>query len=150
MIVVLDIDETLIHSGDDVIDNYDFILSNNWKVRKRPHLDFFLNKLFTTFHVGFWSAGSTPYITEVLSYILNPNQIPEFIFTFNDCMNQKSYPIKPLKLIQPEIYLNVLLIDDNPENIVLNPHQSYKIEAWEDDINDKHLLECLEYLMNFK
>lgn len=79
-LIVLDLDETLIHStteflGDDreILFNFrDVQTGKEYIVYKRPYADEFLQYCFANFHVGVFTAGDSEYAGKVCSKTL-PN-----------------------------------------------------------------------------
>jgi len=95
MLLVLDIDDTLIHPGDHSEQETippDFLFhdfNGAHPIFKRPGLDAFLKDVFDHYWVGFWSAGRDDYVQRVLQHILEPNQEPEFIFSRGQCIQDE-------------------------------------------------------------
>jgi hypothetical protein len=119
-LVILDLDETLCCARKFPLQtSLPFTCPKNmFYVYERPHVREFLKFVFEHFTVGFWSAGSPLYVQDVLSYLLAPNQIPEFIFTSEHCLfpepeNKDSIrtAVKPLRIIAPCLD-NIVHIDD--------------------------------------
>lgn len=116
MSIVLDIDETLVHTEEDmetfdaelksdpilVEDLYDVHLDQGeyrmWGT-KRPHLDEFLLFCFSYFkNVCVWSAGHTDYVHAIVRKIFSSFREPDVIYTFDDCTEtDEGYWIKPLQ-----------------------------------------------------
>lgn len=136
-LVILDIDQTMIHSVN--YDEYmvyktfnnhrhpriDFRLilkdGSDFVVSIRPGLDEFLRYVFANFRVAVWTAAQKEYAHEVLQRILTPLQYHQlaFIFTSRECAWSKKYtgPTKPAyRILQllPDLDLSrTVLCDDN-------------------------------------
>ncbi len=89
-LLLLDIDETLVHAAD--VDDpippvVDFHALGQYPVMKRPFLGDFLGWCFNSvlFKTAFWSAGGELYVGDVLKNILDPKHQPEFVFTHAKC-----------------------------------------------------------------
>ncbi len=115
--IILDIDETLVHTEDDMthldemgvlthptLAGETYIISldeGNTKMwgTKRPHLDEFLLFCFTYFDkVCVWSAGQKDYVHTLVDHLFAPFQKPHIVFTFDDCIqNEEEDWIKPLE-----------------------------------------------------
>jgi len=71
--VVLDLDETLIHAEHKYV-NCDketpFCQFENYNIFKRPHLDVFLQTVFTTYDVYIWTAAYKSYAKFILKHLL--------------------------------------------------------------------------------
>lgn len=115
--IVLDVDETLVHTEEDMKSLVESdILSNPnlsgdayiisledgkmemWGT-KRPHLDEFLLFCFTYFDkVCVWSAGQTDYVHALVDVLFAGFRKPDIVFTFDDCVqNEEGDWIKPLE-----------------------------------------------------
>ena len=132
--IILDIDETLVHSeiqSNNFIDTskniYNYIklelLKMEYYVYLRPGLYQFLEYCFKNFNVGFWTAGNTIYCNEVLKAILNPEQfeLSSIIISrknnhYIDLKKNIIYPniTNNENIIKP---LEMLLNDDNLSSI---------------------------------
>jgi len=92
---------------------------------KRPHCDGFLKTCFEIFDaVGVWSAGSTPYVEEIVAELFDPlGKRPDFIWSKPDCVDGlledgtlrvKQKPLWKLYHRYPEFDpQKTLIIDDN-------------------------------------
>lgn len=95
--VVLDIDETLIHSSGSIQDeNRDFFCMG-YDVYKRPHLDTFLNFVFNNHKVGFFTSAELDYANIILNNILTEEQKEQTLFIhdreFCDIVVEEIYSI---------------------------------------------------------
>ena len=116
MIIVLDIDETLVHTHEGDHKDFDF---SGLSVKKRPGLDEFLQELFETgfYQVGVWSAGMREYVEHVVKTVFPCP--PQFILARENCDCRYN---KPLGKIRSLIHddnkpynsdiSEILLIDD--------------------------------------
>lgn len=136
-LVILDLDQTLIHSV--LYDEFmvyktfnthrqpriDFRLilkdGSDFVVSIRPGLDDFLRYVFANFRVAIWTAAQKEYATEILQRIMTPLQYNQlaFIFTQRECAWSKKYtgPTKPayriLQLLPGLDLSRTVLCDDN-------------------------------------
>lgn len=123
--IVLDIDETLVHTDDengklnrsdvmnyptladdvyvitlkdDLEDSNDGNTIKMWGT-KRPHLDEFLLFCFTYFdNVCVWSAGQYDYVHAMVNELFSRFRKPDIVMTFDDCVqNEEGDWIKPLE-----------------------------------------------------
>lgn len=68
-LLILDMDETLLHASEDCENEYDFKIvfgNTTYFVKKRPNLDIFLDFAFSNFKVAVWTAGGIDYASEAL------------------------------------------------------------------------------------
>lgn len=136
--VILDLDETLIHTFEDDtilrklqphkipalrpriyhrhIDEFNDRFEI-WGVM-RPHLEEFLDFCFAYFKVvAVWSAGTTRYVEEIVDMIFPADSPPHVIFTRSDCEIIDDVTKKSLfKMIETEALLNSVM---TPENTII-------------------------------
>jgi TFIIF-interacting CTD phosphatase-like protein len=137
MTIVLDIDETLVHTEEEmetfdaelksdpilVDDLYDIHLDHGeykmWGT-KRPHLDEFLLFCFSYFkNVCIWSAGKSDYVHAIVKKIFAPFREPDIIYTFDECVQtDEGYWIKPLETFFKDTKVKKLEINRNNTFIV--------------------------------
>jgi len=164
-LIILDIDETLIHSewllNDSLEENqYDFKfqlgdtdLDFSFFTLKRPYLNEFLDYVFSNFDVAIWTAASHDYATEILKKINIPLKNLKFFYSKNSCTlkldydTNKYYGVKNLSKISKKFDLNkVLIIDDIQKTAVNNYGNLIKIKPFENNLNDTELLKLISYL----
>lgn len=164
-LVILDIDETLIHSewlpNDSLKENqYDFKfqlgdvdLDFSFFTIKRPYLKEFLDYVFDNFDVAIWTAASHDYATEILKGINIPIKGLKFFYSKNSCTlkldydTYQYYGVKNLSKISKNFDLNkVLIIDDIQKTAVNNYGNLIRIKPFESNLNDTELLKLISYL----
>lgn len=166
MLIVLDIDETLIHSSETKIPTYEsFKTLDYYWTHKRPYLDRFIRKLLSDnfYEVGVWTAAVTEYGNFIIDKIV-PKDLRhrlKFVMTRPDCEGEENN--KPLqKAINKYNQLyprnkgkytisDVLLIDDRDGVTQYNNLNHLKIHAFEGDYeDDDELRELSDYLITHK
>lgn len=80
ILLILDLDETLIHASEAKLASvdHDFVYAEYF-VYKRPGLDEFLNSIKEEFRIAVWSSASDDYVTGIASNIFKDSIKPEFI-----------------------------------------------------------------------
>lgn len=71
-LIVLDIDETLIHSYEKEVSDFDFKFNSDEDIfytKKRPFLDEFIEYCFDNFKVAVWTASDRDYASTILKNI---------------------------------------------------------------------------------
>ena len=77
-LLILDIDETLVHATERPLEvRHDFLVGPYF-VYKRPHLDGFLSGAAKLFRVAVWSSSSDGYIANIVRHILPGDLTLEF------------------------------------------------------------------------
>ena len=127
-ILVLDLDETLIHSFFEPVDKSDFQLKttiydeingkeyNKIYVKKRPGLYIFLNELNKYYKIYIFSSSPEDYVSEIAKKI-DKNGFIVKCFSKNDCLtipgdDDFGIYIKDLRKIDKDLS-NIILLDDN-------------------------------------
>jgi RNA polymerase II subunit A small phosphatase-like protein len=85
ILLILDLDETLIHATSQKIrEDYDFMVYQYF-VYKRPYLDEFIRICSENFMLAVWSSASDDYVVEVVERIFPPDIKLEFIWGRSRC-----------------------------------------------------------------
>ena len=147
-LIILDLDETLIFSSvEKTEEECDFTLLDVYRVKKRPHLDYFLNYVFRHFRVAVWTSASKDYADGVIQNIFD-GRIPEFIWYRDKCTMRRDieinllYYVKNLKKVQRSFRISlaeIIMVDDNPRFAELNYGNLIKVTPWQGDSSDNEL-----------
>ena len=154
LVIVLDLDGTLIAEGDDIIASHEVIL--------RPHLKIFLDFCFAKFsQVDIWSAASTEWVDKVVKSL--PRQ--DFHTVRSGCSKGNTYypssycyysgdhvsssgPYKNLKK-----YYNkhrTIIVDNTPSTFRKNYGNAVYIPTFDGkDLTDEGLLDTIDKLNDF-
>lgn len=155
--IVLDIDETLIHSKHMTsVPNDKFKKQSdiNFKLHDvyyyihiRPHAQEFLQKVFENFdHVCIWTAAEKSYAKKIISKLMTPKQQQDLLefWSRKNCVIKDGNYTKPLsKLFEKHSFLNAkntVLVDNNELITRLNKGTSINVPDFTGDKNDKILL----------
>ncbi len=154
MLLIFDLDETLIYSQDTFIVNYDFIVCDHCYVKKRPHLDFFISEVVKMgFDIAVWTAGHESYATQVIEKIFDSYSL-QFVYSISRCteriiFNEAKY-LKKLNKIwrkrQKWRKHNTLILDDNRFTYSKNYGNAIPIRKWNNKKEDLALLDLLPFL----
>ena len=155
--LILDLDETLVHSGfnpftrkSDInliinIDGRDHVIN----VLKRPHLDEFLKEISEYFEIIVFTASVSEYASPLLDKLDKNNYLSGRLFR-QDCLFNQGLYIKDLKIIGKD-FKDMIIIDNNPISYADNEDNGIPIITWYDDLNDNELIKLiplLKYLAN--
>lgn len=158
--IILDLDETLVHTHEneydgtfenlykykneeymvnftDLMENGDITTTKMWGIR-RPYFQKFIKFCFDNFdNVIIWSAGTERYVKDTVNRVFYENKSPHYIFTQKDCYideNGLTKPIKYLKKNNPYLKINIedtILVDDREENFYLNKENGILIPVFD-------------------
>lgn len=165
-LLVLDLDETLIHSEYNNPDyEYDFMIFD-YKVKKRPFLDEFIQECSKHFLLAVWSSGSDDYVEAIVKEIIPESIQLEFVWGRSKATYQPSNNIydwaapnlshfdylKRLNKIKKLGFSmeKALIVDDSPHKSKANYGNAIYVEEFLGDMDDKELFYLQKYLMELK
>ena len=158
-LLILDLDETLVHTSLTPFKNRKSDLILNIKVNeknytlhvlKRPFLEEFLFSVSEIFDIFIFTASISQYANPLLDEIDKKNLIKKRLFR-QHCNYCNGVYIKDLKIFQNENIENMIIIDNNPLSYLLNQDNGLPIKSWYEDPNDielKKLIPILKILGN--
>ena len=149
--LVLDLDETLVHSTfypfqikSDIILKISLDGKNHIiHVLKRPNLDFFLKKVSEFYNVIIFTASLSEY-AEPLINILDPEKKFGRLYRQN-CIKKNGFYIKDLNQIGKN-FKDIIIIDNNPISFILNRDNGLPILTWYENIKDNELIKFIPLL----
>ncbi|EME29598.1 Carboxy-terminal domain RNA polymerase II polypeptide A small phosphatase 2 [Galdieria sulphuraria] len=159
--LVLDLDETLVHSSfDDSKHESDFTLnldisniSMTLFVKKRPWCDEFLQKVSQIFEIIIFTASLPAYADPVIDMLCdsaNIEPLPSSHRLFRDSCEydtvQSGY-VKKLSSLGRDLS-KTIIVDNSPAAYVYNIDNAIPIESFVDDMNDNELLNILPWLLS--
>jgi Dullard-like phosphatase family protein len=149
--LVLDLDETLVHSQFKLTENCDLRLDvvvdhfpAVFYVAKRPYLDVFLRTAALWFDLVIFTASLQKYAEPLISNIDPDGLIKQRLFRPH-CIKQAGNFVKDLTTVEPDLR-NVVIIDNSPAAYAMHDSNAIPIEAWYDDQADEELLNLLPLL----
>ncbi|OMO93911.1 NLI interacting factor [Corchorus capsularis] len=150
--LVLDLDETLVHSTLEYCDDADFTFTVffNMKehtvyVKQRPHLHTFLEKVAEMFEVVIFTASQSIYAEQLLD-ILDPDRkfITRRVYRESCIFSDGSYT-KDLTVLGVDL-AKVAIVDNSPQVFRLQVNNGIPIKSWFDDPSDCALISLLPFL----
>ena len=155
--LILDLDETLVHSGfNPFTRESDISLQINIdgkthtiNILKRPYVDEFLKEVSNYFDVYVFTASMEEYASPVIN-LIDKNNVVNGKFYRQDCIFNNGLYIKDLLKVSNDLR-NVIIIDNNPSSYATNEDNGIPIKTWYDDLNDNELqklIPLLKYLSN--
>ena len=156
--LVLDLDETLVHSiGEGAVDSSspsDFTIrveqqnsSHDVHVMVRPHVEEFLERMSKRYELVIFTASISKYANPLLNVIDKTGNIPFRLFREHCTLINTAF-IKDLSLLGRELK-DIIILDNNPTAYALNHYNGFPIKSWFDDKKDNELIKIspiLEFL----
>jgi len=151
--LVLDLDETLVHSSFQPVDKYDFLIpveieGNVYQVyvAKRPHVDEFLKKMGEVYEVVIFTASLSKYADPVLD-LLDIHKVIDYRLFREHCTCINDIYVKDMSIMGRSIE-SVFIIDNSPHAYSLQPENAFPCTSWFDDYEDNELLEFIPILQD--
>jgi Dullard-like phosphatase family protein len=149
--LVLDLDETLVHSSFKPVPNADFIISielegeiHHVYVLKRPGVDQFMKAVAEKFEVVVFTASLAKYADPLLD-ILDPQGNVRHRLFREACVQHYGNYVKDLSMLGRDIN-HVVIIDNSPYSYIFQPDNAVPISSWFNDPTDCQLMQLLPVL----
>jgi len=149
--LVLDLDETLVHSSFKPIPNPDFIVPveiddivHKVYVLKRPGVDDFMKTTGSLFEVVVFTASLSKYADPVLD-LLDVHKTVQYRLFRESCSTYKGNYVKDLSRLGRDLNSS-LIIDNSPTSYMFSQDNAIPIETWFDDPADTELPEMIPLL----
>lgn len=150
--LVLDLDETLVHSTMEHCDDADFsfpvffdMKEHVVYVRKRPHLHMFLQKMAEMFDVVIFTASQSVYADQLLDRLDPEKKLFSRRFFRESCVFTESGYTKDLTVIGIDL-AKVAIIDNTPQVFQLQVNNGIPIESWYKNPLDEGLPQLIPFL----
>ncbi|XP_076868771.1 CTD (carboxy-terminal domain, RNA polymerase II, polypeptide A) small phosphatase-like a isoform X2 [Brachyhypopomus gauderio] len=146
--VVIDLDETLVHSSFKPINNADFIVPveidgtiHQVFVLKRPHVDEFLQKMGELFECVLFTASLAKYADPVADLLDRWGVFRARLFR-ESCVFHRGNYVKDLGRLGRQLS-KVIIVDNSPASYIFHPENAVPVQSWFDDMADTELLDLL-------
>uniref|UniRef100_A0A7S3JSF4 FCP1 homology domain-containing protein n=1 Tax=Aureoumbra lagunensis TaxID=44058 RepID=A0A7S3JSF4_9STRA len=150
--LVLDLDETLVHSQMEPIVNPDFVFtvhacgtSSTVYVKSRPYLKQFLAAVQRHFEIVVFTASHKAYAATLLDHIDPENIFFDHRLYREACSNVDGLYLKDLDRLGRDLS-KTTIIDNTLYVFGYQPDNAIPIESWFDDDSDTALLDLLPFL----
>lgn len=156
-LLVLDLDETLIHATEEPLDHPAELQFGRCHVYLRPHLSDFIAGVQAHFHLALWTAGGELYARQIADHIF-PEGALEFLWASQRCTLVRDWEEggyqtrKRLKKIKGKGYplASVIAVDDTPSNYIQSYGNLVTVRPFTGDRSDTELPLLLTYLITLK
>lgn len=149
--LVLDLDETLVHSSFKYLKTADFVLpvdiddqTHNVYVLKRPGVDEFLRRVGSLYEVVVFTASVARYGDPLLDILDKHHTIHHRLFR-EACYNYEGNYIKNLSQIGRPLS-EIIILDNSPASYIFHPQHAIPISSWFSDTHDNELLDIIPLL----
>uniref|UniRef100_A0A8B9QG35 protein-serine/threonine phosphatase n=2 Tax=Palaeognathae TaxID=8783 RepID=A0A8B9QG35_APTOW len=146
--VVIDLDETLVHSSFKPISNADFIVpveiegtTHQVYVLKRPFVDEFLRRMGELFECVLFTASLAKYADPVTDLLDQRGVFRARLFRESCVFHQGCY-VKDLSLLGRDLH-KTLILDNSPASYIFHPGNAVPVQSWFDDMADTELLNLI-------
>jgi RNA polymerase II subunit A small phosphatase-like protein len=171
ILLVLDIDETLIHATPKLLNRENDFKVFNYYIYCRPYLNDFINTIKDDFLIAIWSSASDDYVKKVVKCIFPKDITLQFVWGRSRCTYKRDRELqidnygnyeshfldhyhytKPLKKLKRKGFkLNkILIIDDTPYKCSNNYGNAIYPKEFLGDSQDNELKKLAQYLKTLK
>lgn len=148
--LIIDLDETLVHSSFKQVNNADFIVPveidgivHQVYVLKRPHVDEFLKRMGKLFECVLFTASLAKYADPVAD-LLDKSRVFKARLFREACVYYRGNYVKDLSRLGRDLN-QVIIIDNSPASYIFHPDNAVACNSWFDDPNDTQLLDLIPY-----
>uniref|UniRef100_A0A3Q0QWP4 protein-serine/threonine phosphatase n=1 Tax=Amphilophus citrinellus TaxID=61819 RepID=A0A3Q0QWP4_AMPCI len=148
--VVIDLDETLVHSSFKPVNNADFIIPveidgtvHQVYVLKRPHVDEFLKRMGELFECVLFTASLSKYADPVSDLLDKWGAFRSRLFR-ESCVFHKGNYVKDLSRLGRDLN-KVIILDNSPASYIFHPENAVPVASWFNDMSDTELLDLIPF-----
>ncbi|ORX41784.1 NIF-domain-containing protein [Piromyces finnis] len=153
--LVLDLDETLVHSSFKPIAQPDYVIPvqienqvHNVYVLKRPGVDEFLRAMGEIYEIVIFTASVGKYADPVLDTLDKYKVVRHRLFR-EACIHYKGNYVKDLSQLGRNLK-HVIILDNSPASYIFHPTNAIPVTSWFNDPEDNELYELIPFLMDLK
>ncbi|XP_075789098.1 carboxy-terminal domain RNA polymerase II polypeptide A small phosphatase 1 isoform X1 [Pelodiscus sinensis] len=148
--VVIDLDETLVHSSFKPVNNADFIIPveidgimHQVYVLKRPHVDEFLRRMGELFECVLFTASLAKYADPVADLLDKWGAFRARLFR-ESCVFHRGNYVKDLSRLGRDLN-RIIIVDNSPASYIFHPDNAVPVASWFDNMADTELLDLLPF-----
>ncbi|GFT54324.1 carboxy-terminal domain RNA polymerase II polypeptide A small phosphatase 1 [Nephila pilipes] len=150
MCLVIDLDETLVHSSFKPISNADFIVPveidgviHQVYVLKRPYVDEFLQKMGEMYECVLFTASLAKYADPVADLLDKWGVFRSRLFR-ESCVFYRGNYVKDLGRLGRDLR-KVIIVDNSPASYIFHPDNAVPVNSWFDDMSDTELRDLIPF-----
>ncbi|GFQ96543.1 carboxy-terminal domain RNA polymerase II polypeptide A small phosphatase 1 [Trichonephila clavata] len=150
MCLVIDLDETLVHSSFKPISNADFIVPveidgviHQVYVLKRPYVDEFLQKMGEMYECVLFTASLAKYADPVADLLDKWGVFRSRLFR-ESCVFYRGNYVKDLGRLGRDLH-KVIIVDNSPASYIFHPDNAVPVNSWFDDMSDTELRDLIPF-----
>jgi RNA polymerase II subunit A small phosphatase-like protein len=148
--LVIDLDETLVHSSFKPINNADFIVPveidgtiHQVYVLKRPYVDEFLQKMGELYECVLFTASLAKYADPVADLLDKWGVFRARLFR-ESCVFYRGNYVKDLGRLGRDLS-KVVIVDNSPASYIFHPDNAVPVASWFDDMTDTELSDLIPF-----
>ncbi|ORZ24220.1 HAD-like domain-containing protein [Absidia repens] len=149
--LVLDLDETLVHSSFKVTPQADFVVPveidgsyHNVFVLKRPGVDAFMKRMGELYEIVIFTASLSKYADPVLDTFDIHRTVQHRLFR-ESCFHYKGTYVKDLSQLGRQLN-QVIILDNSPASYIFHTANACPVSSWYNDPHDSELLDLIPFL----
>lgn len=155
-LLILDIDETLIHGREEPLDRAADFRAELFHIYVRPHIGEFLKSISNDYDLACWSSATQDYLDIILNHIMSGLKPPLFVWDRKRCIRrfdftlQEEYFLKDLKKVKRAGFdLNrVLILEDEPRKVNRHFGNAIYVKPYLGSVEDMELPKLAKYLLS--
>ncbi|XP_033113794.1 carboxy-terminal domain RNA polymerase II polypeptide A small phosphatase 1-like isoform X2 [Anneissia japonica] len=149
--IVIDLDETLVHSSFKPVSNADFVVPveidgtvHQVYVLKRPFVDEFLQRMGELYECVLFTASLAKYADPVAD-LLDKSRIFRSRLFRESCVFHRGNYIKDLSRLGRNLE-RIVIVDNSPASYIFHQDNAIPVVSWFDDVSDTELLDIIPLL----
>jgi carboxy-terminal domain RNA polymerase II polypeptide A small phosphatase len=154
LLVVLDLDETLIHASTSIAKEIADFQSGPYGCLIRPYALDLIDALLDTFAVAVWTSAGELHAHAVCDALFHSREDLSFLWSASRCTDHRDFEndrvvsLKNLNKLRRYGYQldRVVAIDDSPEKYMRNYGNLIRVEPWFGEPGDIHLRDVAQYV----
>lgn len=148
--MIIDLDETLVHSSFKPINNADFIVpveidgvAHQVYVLKRPYVDIFLKRMGELYECVLFTASLAKYADPVAD-LLDIHGAFRFRLFRDSCVFHRGNYVKDLNRLGRDLK-KIIIVDNSPVSYLFHPDNAVPVSSWFEDLTDTELRDLIPF-----